>query len=144
MKKKLTMIFATGMTLALTMGCNVFGAETTEEYRNHGEKIEGVDKSKEQFDMAKVTEINGDTLVVKLAEKPDIPEGEREERPERPPMAEGEEGERPERPPMSEGEEGEKPERPPMLEGEEGENPRRGNKLMKEMNFSEQEMEITL
>ena len=144
MKKKLAMLFATGMTLALTMGCNVFGAETTEEYRNHGEKIEGVDKSKEQFDMAKVTEINGDTLVVKLAEKPDIPEGERGERPERPPMAEGEEGERPERPPMSEGEEGEKPERPPMLEGEEGENPRRGNKLMKEMNFSEQEMEITL
>ena len=49
---------------------------------------------------------------------------------------EGEKGERPERPPMLEGEEGERP------EGEEGK--RHNDKLMKEMNFDEQEIEIAL
>ncbi|MEY8321645.1 hypothetical protein AAK894_11315 [Lachnospiraceae bacterium 46-61] len=162
MKKKFAMIFATGMALTLTIGCNVFASETTVEttkqYRNYREKVEDTEKSKQQFDMAKVTEVNGDTLVVKLAEKPEIPEGEEGERPERPPMLEGEEGERPERPPMlegeegqrperppmSEGEEGQRPERPPMSEGEEGQRPRHNNKLMKEMNFDEQEIEIAL
>ena len=168
MKKKFAMIFATGMALTLTIGCNVFASETTVEttkqYRNYREKVEDTEKSKQQFDMAKVTEVNGDTLVVKLAEKPEIPEGEEGERPERPSMLEGEEGERPERPPMLEGDEGERPERlpmlegekgerperPPMLEGEEGERPegeegkRHNDKLMKEMNFDEQEIEIAL
>ncbi len=154
MKKKFAMIFATGMALTLTIGCNVFASETTVEttkqYRNYREKVEDTEKSKQQFDMAKVTEVNGDTLVVKLAEKPEIPEGEEGERPERPPMLEGEEGERPERLPMLEGEKGERPERPPMLEGEEGERPegeegkRHNDKLMKEMNFDEQEIEIAL
>ena len=126
MKKKFAMIFATGMALTLTIGCNVFASETTVEttkqYRNYREKVEDTEKSKQQFDMAKVTEVNGDTLVVKLAEKPEIPEGEEGERPERPPMLEGEEGERP--------------------EGEEGK--RHNDKLMKEMNFDEQEIEIAL
>lgn len=154
MKKKFAMIFATGMALTLTIGCNVFASETTVEttkqYRNYREKVEDTEKSKQQFDMAKVTEVNGDTLVVKLAEKPEIPEGEEGERPERPSMLEGEEGERPERPPMLEDEEGERPERLPMLEGEEGERPegeegkRHNDKLMKEMNFDEQEIEIAL
>ena len=154
MKKKFAMIFATGMALTLTIGCNVFASETTVEttkqYRNYREKVEDTEKSKQQFDMAKVTEVNGDTLVVKFAEKPEIPEGEEGERPERPSMLEGEEGERPERLPMLEGEEGERPERPPMLEGEEGERPegeegkRHNDKLMKEMNFDEQEIEIAL
>ncbi len=154
MKKKFAMIFATGMALTLTIGCNVFASETTVEttkqYRNYREKVEDTEKSKQQFDMAKVTEVNGDTLVVKLAEKPEIPEGEEGERPERPSMLEGEEGERPERLPMLEGEKGERPERPPMLEGEEGERPegeegkRHNDKLMKEMNFDEQEIEIAL
>ena len=154
MKKKFAMIFATGMALTLTIGCNVFASETTVEttkqYRNYREKVEDTEKSKQQFDMAKVTEVNGDTLVVKFAEKPEIPEGEEGERPERPPMLEDEEGERPERLPMLEGEEGERPERPPMLEGEEGERPegeegkRHNDKLMKEMNFDEQEIEIAL
>jgi len=129
MKKKLAMIFVTGMALTLTIGCNVFASETTVEttkqYRNYGEKVEDTEKSKQQFDMAKVTEVNGDTLVVKLAEKPEIPEGEEGERPKRPLMLEGEEGERPERP-----------------EGEEGK--RHNDKLMKEMNFDEQEIEIAL
>ena len=115
--------------------------------------MKDTEKSKQQFDMAKVTEVNGDTLVVKLAKKPEIPEGEEGERPERLPMLEDEEGERPERPPMLEGEESERPERPPMLEGEEGERPespegeegkKHNNKLMKEMNFDEQEIEIAL
>ena len=140
MKKKFAMIFATGMALTLTIGCNVFASETTVEttkqYRNYREKVEDTEKSKQQFDMAKVTEVNGDTLVVKFAEKPEIPEGEEGERPERLPMLEGEEGERPERPPMLEGEEGERP------EGEEGK--RHNDKLMKEMNFDEQEIEIAL
>ncbi len=171
MKKKLAMIFVTGMALTLTIGCNVFASETTVEttkqYRNYGEKVKDTEKSKQQFDMAKVTEVNGDTLVVKLAKKPEIPEGEEGERPERLPMLEDEEGERPERlpmledeegerperPPMLEGEESERPERPPMLEGEEGERPespegeegkKHNNKLMKEMNFDEQEIEIAL
>ncbi len=126
MKKKFAMIFATGMALTLTIGCNVFASETTVEttkqYRNYREKVEDTEKSKQQFDMAKVTEVNGDTLVVKLAEKPEIPEGEEGERPERPSMLEGEEGERP--------------------EGEEGK--RHNDKLMKEMNFDEQEIEIAL
>ena len=129
MKKKLAMIFVTGMALTLTIGCNVFASETTVEttkqYRNYGEKVEDTEKSKQQFDMAKVTEVNEDTLVVKLAEKPEIPEGEEGERPKRPLMLEGEEGERPERP-----------------EGEEGK--RHNDKLMKEMNFDEQEIEIAL
>ena len=126
MKKKFAMIFATGMALTLTIGCNVFASETTVEttkqYRNYREKVEDTEKSKQQFDMAKVTEVNGDTLVVKFAEKPEIPEGEEGERPERPSMLEGEEGERP--------------------EGEEGK--RHNDKLMKEMNFDEQEIEIAL
>ena len=151
MKKKFAMIFATGMALTLTIGCNVFASETTvETTKQYREKVEDTEKSKQQFDMAKVTEVNGDTLVVKLAEKPEIPEGEEGERPERPSMLEGEEGERPERLPMLEGEKGERPERPPMLEGEEGERPegeegkRHNDKLMKEMNFDEQEIEIAL
>lgn len=143
MKKKLAMIFVTGMALTLTIGCNVFASETTVEttkqYRNYGEKVKDTEKSKQQFDMAKVTEVNGNTLVVKLAKKPEIPEGEEGERPERLPMLEGEKGERPERPPMLEGEEGERPESP---EGEEGK--KHNNKLMKEMNFDEQEIEIAL
>ena len=129
MKKKLAMIFVTGMALTLTIGCNVFASETTVEttkqYRNYGEKVKDTEKSKQQFDMAKVTEVNGDTLVVKLAKKPEIPEGEEGERPERLPMLEDEEGERPESP-----------------EGEEGK--KHNNKLMKEMNFDEQEIEIAL
>lgn len=154
MKKKFAMIFATGMALTLTIGCNVFASETTVEttkqYRNYGEKVKDTEKSKQQFDMAKVTEVNGDTLVVKLAEKPEIPEGEEGERPKKSLMLEGEEGERPERPPMLEGEEGERPERPPILEGKEGERPegeegkKHNDKLMKEMNFDEQEIEISL
>ncbi len=129
MKKKLAMIFVTGMALTLTIGCNVFASETTVEttkqYRNYGEKVKDTEKSKQQFDMAKVTEVNGDTLVVKLAKKSEIPEGEEGERPERLPMLEDEEGERPESP-----------------EGEEGK--KHNNKLMKEMNFDEQEIEIAL
>ena len=36
MKKKLAMIFATCMTLSLTMGCTVFGAENSTEEAKQG------------------------------------------------------------------------------------------------------------
>ena len=131
MKKKLTMIFVAGMALSFSIGCSVFGAETvTEQDRKYGEKIERMDKTKEQFDMAKVVEVNESTLVVTLAEKPEMPEGEK---PEKPPRPEGEDGERPELPPMPEGEDGERPERP-----------RHNNKMMEELNFVEETMEIIL
>ena len=94
--------------------------------------------------MAKVVTVNENSIVVTLAEKPEMPEGEEGERPERPPMPEGEEGERPERPPMLEGEEGERPDKPEMLEGEEGERPIHNKKFERELNFSEEEIEITL
>ncbi len=148
MKKKLAMIFATCMTLSLTMGCTVFGAEnsTEEAKQGYNRRIEArEEKSEKQFNMAKVVTINENGIVVTLAEKPELPEGEERERP---PMPEGEEGERPpmlegekgERPPMPEGEEGE---RPPMPEGEEGERPKH-DKFERELNFSEEEIEITL
>ncbi len=147
MKKKLAMIFATCMTLSLTMGCTVFGAENSTEEAKQGydRRIEArEEKSEKQFNMAKVVTVNENTIVVTLAEKPEMPEGEEGERPERPPMPEGEEGERPERPPMPEGEEGERPERPSMLEDEEGERPIHNKKFERELNFSEEEIEITL
>ena len=148
MKKKLAMIFATCMTLSLTIGCTVFGAEnsTEEAKQGYNRRIEArEEKSEKQFNMAKVVTINENTIVVTLAEKPELPEGEERERP---PMPEGEEGERPpmpegekgERPPMPEGEEGE---RAPMPEGEEGERPKH-DKFERELNFSEEEIEITL
>ena len=62
--------------------------------------------------MAKVVTINENAIVVTLAEKPELPEGE--------------EGER-----------------PPMPEGEEGERPKH-DKFERELNFSEEEIEITL
>lgn len=132
MKKKLAMIFVAGMALSFSIGCSVFGAEA-EQYS------ERMDKTKQQFDMAKVVEVNEGTLVVTLAERPELPEGEK---PEMPPRAEGEDGERPERPPRAEWEDGERPERPPMTEGEDGERPRHG--MMKELNFGEEKIEITL
>ncbi|MCI9354632.1 MAG: hypothetical protein HFE58_07500 [Firmicutes bacterium] len=147
MKKKLAMIFATCMTLSLTMGCTVFGAENSTEEAKQGydRRIEArEEKSEKQFNMAKVVTVNENTIVVTLAEKPEMPEGEEGERPERPPMPEGEEEERPERPPMPEGEEGERPERPSMLEDEEGERPIHNKKFERELNFSEEEIEITL
>ncbi len=147
MKKKLAMIFATCMTLSLTMGCTVFGAENSTEEAKQGydRRIEArEEKSEKQFNMAKVVTVNENSIVVTLAEKPEMPEGEEGERPERPPMPEGEEGERPERPPMPEGEEGERPERPSMLEDEEGERPIHNKKFERELNFSEEEIEITL
>ncbi len=147
MKKKLAMIFATCMTLSLTMGCTVFGAENSTEEAKQGydRRIEArEEKSEKQFNMAKVVTVNENTIVVTLAEKPEMPEGEEGERPERPPMPEGEEEERPERPPMPEGEEGERPERPSMLEDEEGERPIHNIKFERELNFSEEEIEITL
>ena len=137
MKKKLAMIFATCMTLSLTIGCTVFGAEnsTEEAKQGYNRRIEArEEKSEKQFNMAKVVTINENTIVVTLAEKPELPEGEERERP---PMPEGEEGERP---PMPEGEEGE---RAPMPEGEEGERPKH-DKFERELNFSEEEIEITL
>lgn len=144
MKKKLTMIFVAGMALSFSIGCSVFGAETvTEQDRKYGEKIERMDKTKEQFDMAKVVEVNESTLVVTLAEKPEMPEGEKPEKPPRP----EEDGERPELPPMPESEDGERPELPPMPEGEDGERPERprhNNKMMEELNFVEETMEIIL
>ncbi len=147
MKKKLAMIFATCMTLSLTMGCTVFGAENSTEEAKQGydRRIEArEEKSEKQFNMAKVVTVNENSIVVTLAEKPEMPEGEEGERPERPPMPEGEEGERPERPPMLEGEEGERPDKPEMLEGEEGERPIHNKKFERELNFSEEEIEITL
>ena len=147
MKKKLAMIFATCMTLSLTMGCTVFGAENSTEEAKQGydRRIEArEEKSEKQFNMAKVVTVNENTIVVTLAEKPEMPEGEEGDRPERPPMPEGEEEERPERPPMPEGEEGERPERPSMLEDEEGERPIHNKKFERELNFSEEEIEITL
>ena len=147
MKKKLAMIFATCMTLSLTMGCTVFGAENSTEEAKQGydRRIEArEEKSEKQFNMAKVVTVNENSIVVTLAEKPEMPEGEEGERPERPPMPEGEEGERPERPPMLEGEEGERPDKPEMLEGEEGESPIHNKKFERELNFSEEEIEITL
>ncbi|NDO47788.1 hypothetical protein [Clostridium sp. MD294] len=131
MKKKLAMIFATCITLSLTIGCTVFGAEngTEEAKQEYDRRIEvRKEKSEKQFNIAKVVTVNENAIVVTLAEKPELPEGEEGERPERPPMQEGEEGERPERPPVPEGEE----ERP------------RHDKLEKELNFSEEEIEITL
>ena len=133
MKKKLAMIFATCMTLSLTMGCTVFGAENSTEEAKQGydRRIEArEEKSEKQFNMAKVVTVNEKSIVVTLAEKPEMPEGE--------------EGERPERPPMPEGEEGERPERPSMLEDEEGERPIHNKKFERELNFSEEEIEITL
>ncbi len=147
MKKKLAMIFATCMTLSLTMGCTVFGAENSTEEAKQGydRRIEArEEKSEKQFNMAKVVTVNENSIVVTLAEKPEMPEGEEGERPERPSMLEGEEGERPERPPMLEGEEGERPDKPEMLEGEEGERPIHNKKFERELNFSEEEIEITL
>ncbi len=144
MKKKLAMIFATCMTLSLTMGCTVFGAENSTEEAKQGYDRRIEEKSEKQFNMAKVVTVNENSIVVTLAEKPEMPEGEEGERPERPPMPEGEEGERPERPPMPEGEEGERPERPSMLEDEEGERPIHNKKFERELNFSEEEIEITL
>ena len=126
MKKKLAMIFATCMTLSLTMGCTVFGAEnsTEEAKQGYNRRIEArEEKSEKQFNMAKVVTINENAIVVTLAEKPEMPEGEEGERP---PMPEGEEGER-----------------PPMPEGEEGERPKH-DKFERELNFSEEEIEITL
>ncbi len=159
MKKKLAMIFAACMTLSLTIGCTVFGAESSSNEMEYNRKIEAkAEKLEKQFNMAKVVTVNENSIVVTLAEKPEMPEGEEGERPERPPMPEGEEGERPERPSMLEGEEGERPERPPMLEGEEGERPDKpemlegeegerpihNKKFERELNFSEEEIEITL
>ena len=159
MKKKLAMIFAACMTLSLTIGCTVFGAESSSNEMEYNRKIEAkAEKLEKQFNMAKVVTVNENSIVVTLAEKPEMPEGEEGERPERPPMPEGEEEERPERPPMPEGEEEERPERPPMPEGEEGERPERpsmledeegerpihNKKFERELNFSEEEIEITL
>ena len=115
MKKKLAMIFATCMTLSLTIGCTVFGAEnsTEEAKQGYNRRIEErEEKSEKQFNMAKVVTINENAIVVTLAEKPELPEGE--------------EGER-----------------PPMPEGEEGERPKH-DKFERELNFSEEEIEITL
>lgn len=145
MKKKLAMIFAACMTLSLTIGCTVFGAESSSNEMEYNRKIEAkAEKLEKQFNMAKVVTVNENSIVVTLAEKPEMPEGEEGERPERPPMPEGEEGERPERPPMLEGEEGERPDKPEMLEGEEGERPIHNKKFERELNFSEEEIEITL
>ena len=113
MKKKLAMIFATCMTLSLTMGCTVFAAENSTEEAKQGydRRIEArEEKLEKQFNMAKVVTVNENSIVVTLAEKPEMPEGEEGERPERPPMPEGEEEERPERQHMPEAEEGERPE----------------------------------
>ncbi len=145
MKKKLAMIFAACMTLSLTIGCTVFGAESSSNEMEYNRKIEAkAEKLEKQFNMAKVVTVNENSIVVTLAEKPEMPEGEEGERPERPPMPEGEEEERPERPPMPEGEEGERPDKPEMLEGEEGERPIHNKKFERELNFSEEEIEITL
>ena len=147
MKKKLAMIFATCMTLSLTMGCTVFGAENSTEEAKQGydRRIEArEEKSEKQFNMAKVVTVNENSIFVTFADIPEIPEGVVGEWPERPPMPEGEEGERPERPPMLEGEEGERPDKPEMLEGEEGERPIHNKKFERELNFSEEEIEITL
>ena len=117
MKKKLAMIFATCITLSLTIGCTVFGAEnsTEEAKQEYDRRIEArKEKSEKQFNIAKVVTVNENAIVVTLAEKPELPEGEEGERPERPPMPEGEE------------------ERP------------RHDKLEKELNFSEEETEIVL
>ena len=145
MKKKLAMIFAACMTLSLTIGCTVFGAESSSNEMEYNRKIEAkAEKLEKQFNMAKVVTVNENSIVVTLAEKPEMPGGEEGERPERPSMLEGEEGERPERPPMLEGEEGERPDKPEMLEGEEGERPIHNKKFERELNFSEEEIEITL
>ncbi len=152
MKKKLAMIAITCMTLSMSIGCNAFGAEATEENNIKAERV--MEKQKEldqKGNMAKVVEINENSLVVKLAERPELPEGEDGERPERPegedgerpPRPEGEDGEMPPTPP--EGEDGEMPPAPP--EGEDGEmppKPRHGGRMMGEMTFSEEEMEIVL
>lgn len=116
MKKKLAMIFATCMTLSLTIGCTVFGAENNSEEVKQGynRRIEArQEKSEKQFDMAKVITVDENTVVVALAERPEREEGER------PPVPEGEEGEM-------------HPERP------------KHDKLERELNFGEEEKEITL
>ena len=121
-KRKLAMIFVAGMALSFSIGCSVFGAETAEQQMEQKYQ-KRADKLKEQFDMAKVVEVNENTLVVTLAEKPEMPEGEDGERPEKPPRPEGEEGEdgdRPERPRIQEGEEVEEWLRPERLESPEG------------------------
>ena len=164
MKKKLAMIAITCMTLSMSIGCNAFGAEATEENNIKAEKV--MEKHKEldqKGNMAKVVEINENSLVVKLAERPELPEGEDGERParpenedgERPPRPEGKDGEMPPTPP--EGEDGEMPPAPPEgedgempptpSEGEDGEmpsKPRHGGRMMGEMTFSEEEIEIVL
>ena len=117
MKKKLAMIFAACMTLSLTIGCTVFGAESSSNEMEYNRKIEAkAEKLEKQFNMAKVVTVNENSIVVTLAEKPEMPEGE----------------------------EGERPERPPMLEDEEGERPIHNKKFERELNFSEEEIEITL
>ena len=141
MKKKLTMILVAGMALSFAIGCSVFGAETAEPDRKFEMRME-----KKEANMAKVVAVNEDTLVVKLAEKPERPEGEEGERLERPERPEGEKGDRPEKPEKPEGEEGERPEKPERPEGEEGERPEKlkhHGKMMQEMNFKE-ETEIAL
>lgn len=143
MKKKLAMIFATCMTLSLTIGCTVFGAENNSEEVKQGynRRIEArQEKSEKQFDMAKVITVDENTVVVALAERPERPEREEGERP---PMPEGEEGEMP--PERPEGKEREIP--PQKPEGEEGEMPPekpKHDKLERELNFGEEEKEITL
>lgn len=142
MKKKLAMIFATCMTLSLTIGCTVFGAENNSEEvkQEYNRRIEArQEKSEKQFDMAKVITIDENAIVVTLAEKPERPEREEGERPL---MPEGEEEMSPERP---KGEEREMP--PEKLEGEEGEMPPekpKHDKLERELNFGEEEKEIIL
>ena len=117
MKKKLAMIFAACMTLSLTIGCTVFGAESSSNEMEYNRKIEAkAEKLEKQFNMAKVVTVNENSIVVTLAEKPEMPEGE----------------------------EGERPERPSMLEDEEGERPIHNKKFERELNFSEEEIEITL
>lgn len=131
MKKKLAMIFATCMTLSLTIGCTVFGAENNSEEvkQEYNRRIEArQEKSEKQFDMAKVITIDENAIVVTLAEKPERPEREEGERP---PMPEGEEREIP--PQKPEGEEGEMPPEKP-----------KHDKLERELNFGEEEKEITL
>lgn len=130
MKKKLAMIFATCMTLSLTIGCTVFGAENNSEEvkQEYNRRIEArQEKSEKQFDMAKVITIDENAIVVTLAEKPERPEREEGERPL---MPEGEEEMSPERP------KGEEREMPP-------EKPKH-DKLERELNFGEEEKEIIL
>ena len=64
MKKKLAMIFATCMTLSLTMGCTVFGAENSTEEAKQGydRRIEAREEKSEKQEILKIQKLAKEIL----------------------------------------------------------------------------------